>query len=81
MQVLQAFKIQPGEQLFILAAVYIQLNYAFILINITLLPRYFNYMHYIADNVNGAMLGCELGTYLDLMILHDKSKHYSCHTN
>lgn len=45
MQVLQAFKIQPGEQLFILAAVYIQLNYAFILINITLLPRYFNYMH------------------------------------
>lgn len=59
-----------------MAAVYIQLNYAFILMSI---PRYFNYMHYIADNVNGALLRCELEIYLDLTIRYAKSKHYSCH--
>ena len=45
------------------------------------IPRYFNYMHYIADNVNGARLRCELEIYLDLTIRYAKSKHYSCHTN
>jgi len=32
------------------------------------IPRYFNYMHYIADNANGSMPRCELETNLDLKI-------------